>query len=197
MTVLEALDRLGGRAHTIQTGSFAGTEEGAHWVHGGTENVPVSRLLSMYNVSQVRVGGDDDYEGARNRLMLVSPRGVPLSAAQRDLSFDLFASARAASEAYAKETDSSQGTQAKLHTSYQGAQNETPGCVGMVASSCPVESEEAFVEPMLAGCPFGGGHECVGRRCLESSSDVQLFVRRASHAGLAPESLIRAGPSAL
>ena len=32
-------------------GAFAGVEEGAHWVHGGTENVPVATLLEMYNVS--------------------------------------------------------------------------------------------------------------------------------------------------
>ncbi|CAE7491043.1 unnamed protein product [Symbiodinium pilosum] len=90
--------------------AFAGVEEGAHWVHGGTENVPVATLLEMYNVSQVRVGGDDDYEGSRDQLLLISQKGETLSAAQRDLSFDLFASARAASQAFAEDALSDNAT---------------------------------------------------------------------------------------
>ena len=99
-------------------------------VHGGTDNVPVSLLLRMYNISQVsnlvsswcpgcktlqdghalarssfltevRVGGDDDYEGSRQRLRLFQ-HATPLSAAQRDLSFDLFETAVAAAEAHAE-----------------------------------------------------------------------------------------------
>ena len=101
--MLEALDRLGGRTHTLHTGVFAGREEGAHWVHGGIDNVPVSTLLDMHKVGQVRVGGDDDYEGSRSRLLMLSSSNVPLTAAERDVSFDLFESARAASEAFASE----------------------------------------------------------------------------------------------
>ncbi|CAE7341811.1 KDM1B, partial [Symbiodinium microadriaticum] len=103
VTVLEALDRLGGRTHTLHTGVFAGREEGAHWVHGGIDNVPVSTLLDMHKVGQVRVGGDDDYEGSRSRLLMLSSSNVPLTAAERDVSFDLFESARAASEAFASD----------------------------------------------------------------------------------------------
>ncbi|CAJ1404650.1 unnamed protein product [Effrenium voratum] len=95
VTVLEALDRPGGRTHTFAAGPFAGTEEGAHWVHGGVDNTPVSLLLRMHNLSQVRVGGDDDYEGSRDRLTIFS-EGKALSAEQRDGSFDLFQTALAA-----------------------------------------------------------------------------------------------------
>ena len=101
--MLEALDRLGGRTHTFQTGVFAGTEEGAHWIHGGIDNVPLSTLLDMYKVGQIRVGGDDDYEGSRSRLLLLSPENLPLSAAERDLSFDLFESARSATDIFARD----------------------------------------------------------------------------------------------
>ena len=102
VTILEALNRVGGRTHTFPQGSpFAQVEEGAHWVHGGIDNVPVSLLLRMYNISQVRVGGDDDYEGSRPRLRLFQ-HASPLSAAQRDLSFDLFETAVAAAEARAE-----------------------------------------------------------------------------------------------
>lgn len=49
----------------------------------------------------MRVGGDDDYEGSRQRLRLFQ-HASPLSAAQRDLSFDLFETAVAAAEARAE-----------------------------------------------------------------------------------------------
>lgn len=29
-----------------------GAQEGAHWVHGGVDNTPVSLLLRMHNLSQ-------------------------------------------------------------------------------------------------------------------------------------------------
>eukprot|EP00913_Durusdinium_trenchii_P032183 g30135.t1 len=100
--LLEALDRPGGRTHTFSSGPFAGLEEGAHWVHGGTDNVPVSVLLRMNNISQVRVGGDDDYEGPRQRLRLFDASARPLDAARREVSFELFETAMAAATAYAE-----------------------------------------------------------------------------------------------
>lgn len=66
--VLEAQDEIGGRTKTTKTGPFAGVERGAHWIHGGADNFPLSELLSYYNISQLWVGGNDEFEGPRERL---------------------------------------------------------------------------------------------------------------------------------
>ena len=69
-------------------------------MHAGTDNVPVALLLRMMNLSQVRVGGDDVYEGQRQKLRIFN--GSRDVTAARDASFDLFATAVAAATAYAK-----------------------------------------------------------------------------------------------
>jgi len=99
VVVFEAMDRVGGRTHTLgsEHGPFAGAEEGAHWVHGGVDNLPSSKLLSWLGVEQVRVGGDEVWEGTRDALTLYDKNsGRPLTDKERDASFDLFLSADAA-----------------------------------------------------------------------------------------------------
>lgn len=105
VTILEALDRVGGRTHTFASGPFQHIEEGAHWVHGGTDNVPVSLLLRMYNISQARVGGDDDYEGPRERFRVFHGKMAfrELTATEQDLSFDLFETAVVAAETHVED----------------------------------------------------------------------------------------------
>ena len=52
--------------------------------------------------AEVRVGGDDDYEGSRQRLRLFDASARPLDAARREVSFELFETAMAAATAYAE-----------------------------------------------------------------------------------------------
>lgn len=105
VTIFEALGRPGGRTHTFSTGPFAGVEEGAHWVHGGVDNLPSSQLLSFLDVKQVRVGGDSNWEGGRELLKIfVDGSKEPLSSELRDSSFDLFQTANAALSNFADDT---------------------------------------------------------------------------------------------
>ena len=59
---------------------------------------------------EVRVGGDDDYEGPRDRFRVFNGKTAlrELTATERDLSFDLFETAVVAAEADVEATGSLQ-----------------------------------------------------------------------------------------
>ena len=86
---------------TGQLGALKGTRPAQ--VHAGSDNVPVALLLHMMNLSQVRVGGDDAYEGQRQQLRIFNGSRDVTKA--RDTSFDLFQTAVAAATAYARGQD--------------------------------------------------------------------------------------------
>src|SRR6185436_17923519 len=65
VTVLEARDRIGGRAWTRD-----GLDFGAHWIHG-TEGNPLTNLARKLNLPIIFVGGDSSYSGGWEHLRLV------------------------------------------------------------------------------------------------------------------------------
>lgn len=87
--LLEAGAGVGGRTRSLREGPFAGRDRGAHWVHGGKDNLPVTRLLEYFNITQRWVGGDPGFEGARSRHR-VYDRGAQLPQSAVDEAFDLF-----------------------------------------------------------------------------------------------------------
>ena len=68
VVVLEARDRIGGRTHTWRTGPFVGAEEGARWIHGGQDNVVLTRLFSLLGLSMHRTPGDEVYQSGMHSL---------------------------------------------------------------------------------------------------------------------------------
>ena len=65
VVVLEARDRIGGRAYTNEHG----VDLGAHWIHGSEGN-PLTNLARQLAVPTVFVGGDSSYSGGWDQLML-------------------------------------------------------------------------------------------------------------------------------
>lgn len=71
MLVLEARSRLGGRTYTLDEPSlFVGLDAGAHWVHGGLDNVVTMSYVEHYGLPLIPVGGDSTYEGERVHLQV-------------------------------------------------------------------------------------------------------------------------------
>ena len=66
--VLEARERLGGRAHTIASGPFEGIEEGARWIHGGHDNFVLRQLFSLLGLSTRLTSGDQIYQSGLHSL---------------------------------------------------------------------------------------------------------------------------------
>ena len=73
VTVLEARDRIGGRAWTRD-----GLDFGAHWIHG-TEGNPLTNLARKLSLPIIFVGGDSSYSGGWEHLVLVGEDGRHLS----------------------------------------------------------------------------------------------------------------------
>eukprot|EP00966_Prymnesium_polylepis_P117650 2719951-Prymnesium_polylepis.1 len=60
--LLEAQHGLGGRTRTITHGAFAGQDEGAHWVHGGVQNLVTKPLFDALNLNMRPTHGDEIYQ---------------------------------------------------------------------------------------------------------------------------------------
>ena len=73
VVVLEARDRIGGRAHT----SDDGIDHGAHWIHGSEGN-PLTNIARQLAVPTVFVGGDSSYSGGWDQLLLHESGGAVL-----------------------------------------------------------------------------------------------------------------------
>jgi monoamine oxidase len=73
VTLLEARDRIGGRAWTRD-----GLDFGAHWIHG-TEGNPLTNVARKHSLPIIFVGGDSSYSGGWEHLRLVGEDGRHLS----------------------------------------------------------------------------------------------------------------------
>jgi len=92
--VLEAQDKIGGRAFSFDTSSnFPGVDGGAHYVLGGKYNSIISSLLNILELPpMVEVGGDEVYFSKRSSLemwMSTNSRKELLSNNEIDITFDI------------------------------------------------------------------------------------------------------------
>ena len=62
VVLLEAREALGGRTRSITAGAFAGQDEGAHWVHGGLQNLVTKPLFDAFNLTMRPTHGDEIYQ---------------------------------------------------------------------------------------------------------------------------------------
>lgn len=82
VTVLDARPRIGGRMHTIGSGAFEGQEDGARWIHGGTENLVLRRLFDALGLSMYSTPGDETYQSGMSSLLMKLSNGSSVPAAQ-------------------------------------------------------------------------------------------------------------------